>query len=239
MGRDDTVNRYTFGPFGIINAESIKDPEIRKKKLQAEIANGRLAMVAIIGMFFQDGLTGSAWGDWANYTESPLRAFESELGVQPPVGFWDPLGFTKGGDADSFRRRRAVELKHGRVSMIACLGYIVPYYFKFPGELSPSLGLTFEDVPQGLAALSKVPSSGLAQIVSFAGLVELFYLVDDPKRPPGDFAPLGFLGIPNGPKLEGEVRQKKLAAELANGRLAMVAIIGMFYQDGLTGSAWG
>ena len=46
----------------------------------AELANGRLAMMAIIGMFFQDGLTGSAWGDWANYTESPLRAFENELG---------------------------------------------------------------------------------------------------------------------------------------------------------------
>ena len=28
----------------------------------------------------QDGLTGSAWGDWANYTASPLRAFENELG---------------------------------------------------------------------------------------------------------------------------------------------------------------
>ena len=39
-------------------------------------------MMAIIGMFFQDGLTGSAWGDWANYTDSPLRAFENELGVQ-------------------------------------------------------------------------------------------------------------------------------------------------------------
>ena len=25
-------------------------------------------------MFYQDGLTGSAWGDWANYTDSPLRA---------------------------------------------------------------------------------------------------------------------------------------------------------------------
>ena len=37
------------------------------------------------GMFFQDGLTGSAWGDWANYTDSPLRAFEGELGVQAPV----------------------------------------------------------------------------------------------------------------------------------------------------------
>ena len=34
----------------------------------------------------QDGLTGSAWGDWANYTASPLRAFENELGVQAPVG---------------------------------------------------------------------------------------------------------------------------------------------------------
>ena len=29
--------------------------------------------------FFQDGLTGSAWGDWANYTDSPLRS-----GVKSP-----------------------------------------------------------------------------------------------------------------------------------------------------------
>ncbi|CAE7946323.1 FCPF [Symbiodinium sp. KB8] len=50
------------------------DPEEKKKKLNAELANGRLAMMAIIGMFYQDGLTGSAWGDWANFTESPLRA---------------------------------------------------------------------------------------------------------------------------------------------------------------------
>ena len=106
-------------------------------------------MMAIIGMFFQDGLTGSAWGDWANYTESPLRAFESELGVQPPVCFWDPLGFTKTDDAASFRRRRYVELKHGRVAMFACLGYIVPEYFRWPGDLSPSLGLKFSDVPTG------------------------------------------------------------------------------------------
>ena len=74
-------------------------------------------MMAIIGMFFQDGLTGSAWGDWANYTDSPLRAFEGELGVQPPVGFWDPAGFTADGDAKDFYRRRVVEIKHGRVSM--------------------------------------------------------------------------------------------------------------------------
>jgi len=49
------------------------DPATRNRRLNAELANGRLAMMAIIGMFFQDGLTGSAWGDWANYTASPLR----------------------------------------------------------------------------------------------------------------------------------------------------------------------
>ena len=37
-------------------------PEEKKKKLAAELANGRLAMMAIIGMFFQDGLTGSQKG---------------------------------------------------------------------------------------------------------------------------------------------------------------------------------
>ena len=41
---------------------------------------------------------GSAWGDWANYTDSPLRAFENETGVQPPVGFWDPLGLSTSGN---------------------------------------------------------------------------------------------------------------------------------------------
>jgi len=31
--------------------------------MNAELANGSLTMMAVIGMFFQDGLTGSAWGD--------------------------------------------------------------------------------------------------------------------------------------------------------------------------------
>ena len=69
-------------------------------------------------------MTGSAWGDWANYTASPLRAFESELGVQAPVGFWDPVGFTSDGDVSTFKRRRSVELKHGRISMMAAMGVL-------------------------------------------------------------------------------------------------------------------
>ena len=71
-------------------------------------------------------MTGSAWGDWANYTASPLRAFENELGVQDPVGFWDPAGFTADGSVEDFKRRRQTEIKHGRIAMLAAMGYITP-----------------------------------------------------------------------------------------------------------------
>jgi len=116
------------GPQGGKEIGKVEDPEARKSKLAAELANGRLAMVSIIGMFFQDGLTGSAWGDWALYTASPLRAkvarnffggdsspayksFDpaTELGVQDPLGFWDPLGFCE--DEAKFKDLRAKELK--------------------------------------------------------------------------------------------------------------------------------
>merc|ERR1719210_249880 len=185
------------------------DPDLKKTKLNAEIANGRLAMMAIIGMFFQDGLTGSAWGDWSLYTASPLRAFENELGVQDPVGFWDPAGFTSDGNMENFQRRCQTELKHGRVSMLATMGYITPEITgKLPGYLSPSMGIKYADIPNGLGAISKVAAAG-------------------------DF---GFKVLTSSDPAE---KQKRLSAELANGRLAMMAIIGMFYQDGLTGSAWG
>merc|ERR1719401_2755994 len=191
--------------------------------------------MAIIGMFFQDGLTGSAWGDWALYTDSPLRAFENELGVQAPVGFWDPAGFTADGNAEDFQRRRQTELKHGRVSMLATMGYITPEIAgKFPGYLSPSAGLKFADVPNGLAAISKVPSAGWAQILAYGAFCEL-----SQDQSPGTAASQGDFGFKVLTSSDPAEKQKKLAAELANGRLAMMAIIGMFFQDGLTGSAWG
>ena len=86
-------------------------------KLNAELANGRLTMMVIIGMFFQDGLTGSAGGDAALYTDSPRRAFGDEMGGLPPVCFRDPLKFAKNGGKDNFRRRRAIKIKHGRFSL--------------------------------------------------------------------------------------------------------------------------
>ena len=173
----------------------------------------------------QDGLTGSAWGDWANYTASPLRAFESELGVQAPVGFWDPAGFTKDGDADNFARRRQTELKHGRIAMLATMGYITPEFAKWPGYLSPTLGIKFADVPTGLAAISKVPIAGWTQMILWGAYCETSQ--DQSAGTPGAAGDFGWKVLTSD---DAEKKKAKLAAELANGRLAMMAIIGMFFQ---------
>ena len=74
-----------------------------------------------------------------------------------------------------------------------------------------------------------MPGNGWAQIVAFAGYYELF--VYKFNGTPGDY---GWKAISSE---DAEVRKRKLNAELANGRLAMMAIIGMFFQDGLTGVA--
>jgi len=230
------------GVLGVPNGSTMMPGEGRNRKLNSELANGRLAMMAIIGMFFQDGLTGSAWGDWAAYTDSPLRAFENELGVQAPVGYWDPMGMSKDGDEKTFRRRRESELKNGRVAMFAAMGFITPEYFRFPGFLSPTKGLKFADVPNGLAALSKVPFLGWIQILVFCGLVDFGLYRADPSRDPGDYENAGILGVPNasGPMADAEGRKRKLNSELANGRLAMMAITGMLFQNGrAVGFYWG
>ena len=69
--KSNNLSGWVFGPLGVLTVPSVAYPELSKKKLNAESANGRLAMLAIIGMIFQVGLTGSAWGDWALHTDSP------------------------------------------------------------------------------------------------------------------------------------------------------------------------
>ncbi len=54
-----------------------------------------------------------------------VRAFESAIGVQAPVGFWDPLGLARDGNTATFQRRRESEIKHGRIAMYAAMGSIL------------------------------------------------------------------------------------------------------------------
>ncbi len=80
--------------------------------------------------------------------------------------------------------------------------------------------------PNGLAAISKVPGWGWAQIVAFLGYYEL--VVNKYTGEPGNYGK-GNLGL-LGPIADPAVRTRKLNSEIANGRLAMMAIIGMFFQ---------
>jgi len=92
----------------------------------------------------------------------------------------------------------------------------------------------FADIPNGLGAISKVPTAGWLQIIAYAAYCETSQ--DQTLGTPAGAQDFGFKVITSE---DPAVRKTKLNSELANGRLAMMAIIGMFFQDGLTGSAWG
>ena len=71
-----------------------------------------------------------------------------------------------------------------------------------------------------------MPVAGWAQIAAYFGFVEFSGGFDDYKSgTPGDY---GFKVLTSS---DPEEKTKKLSAELANGRLAMMAIIGMFFQE--------
>ena len=154
---------------------------------------------------------------------------ESVVGVQAPAGFYDPLGFVAKDGPEAFARRRAVERKHGRVSMAAITGVLVHNAdIEFPGYLSKSADLKFSDVPNGFKGIFAVPPAGLAQIFAFFALVELAWWPANNYS--GDYG-VGFFGA----TYEGEEKVKKLNAEMANGRLAMLGIAGAMFAEGQTG----
>jgi hypothetical protein len=109
---------------------------------------------------------------------SSLAAFEDEIGAQAPLGFFDPLGLLNGADAARYNRLRYVELKHGRVAMLAVLGHILTTGgVRLPGDIDFH-STSFESIPTGIAALSVVPAAGLAQMFTFIGLLELAVMKD-------------------------------------------------------------
>lgn len=100
-------------------------------------------------------------------TSSALKmAFENELGAQPPLGFWDPLGLLADADQERFDRLRTVETKHGRISMLAILGHLVT-------TAGARVPLGPNEVKTGLAVFDTLPTSGLAVTFLTIGAIEL------------------------------------------------------------------
>ena len=163
-----------------------------------------------------------------------LRAVdESQLGVQAPAGFLDPLGFVAKDGPEAFVRRRAVERKHGRIAMVAITGCVLHNAdVEFPGYLSLSQQLKFSDIPNGGQGIFNIPAAGVAQILLFCGLVEMAWW--PASKYDGDYN-VGFFGE----KLSPEKKTQKLNAEMANGRLAMLGIFGNMVAEAQTGQTLG
>mmetsp|Transcript_4082 Transcript_4082/g.6831 ORF Transcript_4082/g.6831 Transcript_4082/m.6831 type:complete len:219 (-) Transcript_4082:94-750(-) len=160
------------------------------------------------------------------------------LGVDPgPLDLFDPLGLAD--DTDSFPRRRAVEIKHGRIAMVAFIGMMVQELgVTFPGNLDLAGDYPFADVLKdgmGFAALGNIPTFGLIQIALFGALGELVaapanQYTGGPQDLPGGYD--GSSGtIPGGYPFttqieDAEDRDRALNVEIQNGRGAMLGVTG-------------
>lgn len=91
-----------------------------------------------------------------------------EIGAMTPLGLFDPLGVlgdAANGDQEHFDRLRWVELKHGRIAMLAVVGYLTTAAgIRFPGA---------EDIPGGFAALDNLPGMVWAQMIATWTMMEM------------------------------------------------------------------
>jgi len=168
-------------------------------------------------------------------------------GATAPFGFFDPLGLSKDVDAGRLAFYREAEIKHGRVAMLASVGFLFQEHFHFEsgpfgGIDSPSY-VSFEQPPLagglwfGLALMAG--NVEYLSVDTFEPLLEggiiaeqnedkLFRIKADHKAGDLGFDPLGL-------KPTSEAELKTMATkELNNGRLAMIGMAGMVAQELVT-----
>jgi light-harvesting complex I chlorophyll a/b binding protein 1 len=152
-------------------------------------------------------------------------------GISAPFGFFDPAGFTADQSIAEVKRLREAEIIHGRVAMLATVGFLVgeAVHPLFNGEITGLAINQFQQVPAGFEAAVTL-AVGIAEAGRASkGWVEpgngLFLLRD--SYTPGD---LGF--DPLGLKPTNAAELKDISTkEINNGRLAMLAIAGFVMQE--------
>jgi len=160
-------------------------------------------------------------------TSSALKmGFEDALGAQPPLGFWDPLNLLADADQERFDRLRYVEVKHGRISMLAILGHLVTTAGnRLPGDIA--YGTPFASMKSGLAAFDTIPAGGSLQLLFFIGLLELGFGSVQESIEADCVSYMDGLGW-------SEAKQtSKAAIELNNGRAAQMGILGLMVHEKL------
>jgi len=183
------------------------------------------------------------------WTADPSKFCAGLPGSLSPLGEFDPVGFTNDLSVQEIKRYREAEVTHGRVSMLAVLGYFVAENFHpffggvISGPANTHLGQVQEIAPFFFAFLGttiataeffrasfgwEFPLSAIEKNKDVEGKTWLTKLNDDYY--PGDigFDPLGLK--PTDPAEFATMQTK----ELQNGRLAMIASMGMIVQEQVT-----
>merc|ERR1719191_1121084 len=187
----------------------------------------------------------SGWSTVDDNTKRKLRnvldqvkAKESVLaGISAPLGFFDPIGFSTTVTGGKLLFYREVELKHGRVAMLASLGMLVGEKFHplFGGDIDVPAYLAFQQTPLEAfwpAVVAAIAIPEVFSVFTFQNPTQggrTWEMKED--HVPGDigFDPLGLK--PKDPEKFKEMQTK----ELNNGRLAMIAAAGMIAQEYVTG----
>jgi len=166
----------------------------------------------------------------------PVFSPETMPGVSAPFGFFDPLGFTTEASESKVLFYREVEIKHGRVAMLASLGFLVGEQFHplFGGQIDVPSYIAFQETPLQTFWPAVMLLISIFEVFSvftfnspFGG--ELWSIRTDYESGNLGFDPLGLK--PSDPKELFDMKTK----ELNNGRLAMIAIAGMIGQELATG----
>jgi light-harvesting complex I chlorophyll a/b binding protein 1 len=159
---------------------------------------------------------------------------EDMAGVTAPLGFFDPAGFSKSGDIAVYR---TIELKHGRICMLASLGILAsekfhPFFDNW-GDSAFATAATshFSPTSQSIFWPAFWVMTATHEACTEMGVYGEETKPYDPvpwakTRGQGDFGfdPLGLK--PTDPQALKTMQTK----ELNNGRLAMFATLGMLAQ---------
>jgi len=160
-------------------------------------------------------------------------------GAIAPFGYFDPIGFCNERELGGVKRFREAEVMHGRVAMMAVIGYLI-------GENTPTIAYGFTHPVIANNMIPDVPGTTLFPFFLTINVCEAFRASKGWVEPgmgplftlrenyyPGD---LGFDPLGLKPDNAADFANMQ-AKELSNGRLAMLAAAGFCAQEQVNGEA--
>ena len=222
--------------FNILSEENPQQQQPISVSTESELSDAALAASSKIADSYANVPEIAPINGWV---PKPDYALWGLPGAIAPLGFFDPLGFARQGlPLNDAKRLREAEVQHGRVAMLAVVGYFAgeamntvgggPFHISGPAndqlQQVPAIPFAVMTVAIGAAELYRA-KKGWVEPKARIGSNTLFVLRDNYY--PGDlgFDPLGLKPT------ENYAFQKMQTKELSNGRLAMLAWVGMCSQE--------